>query len=105
MNIQLILYHDEKELAMALIIKFWQAHNHVTPTSESAESDLKEWTKEGHKFYFIMFNEYSGAIVQAFRKFRAPFSGKAVHTFPERSANVSLVFRWNLYTILCKTCL
>ena len=50
-------------------------------------------------------NEYSGAIVHAFRKYRAPFSGKAVHTFPERSANVSLVFRWNLYTILCKTCL
>lgn len=63
MNIQLILYHDEKELAMDLIIKFWQAHNHVTPTSESAESDLKDWTKEGHKFYFIMFNgEYVGFV-------------------------------------------
>lgn len=30
--------------------------------------------------------EYSDAIVHAFRKFRAPFSGKIVHTFPEQSA-------------------
>ena len=35
----------------------------------------------------LMFsNEYSDAIVHLFRKFRAPFSGKAVHTFPERGA-------------------
>lgn len=30
--------------------------------------------------------EYSDAIVHLFRKFRALFSGKVVHTFPERSA-------------------
>lgn len=32
------------------------------------------------------FFEYSNAIVHAFQKFRAPFSGKIVHIFPEQSA-------------------
>lgn len=31
-------------------------------------------------------NEYSNAIVHAFQGFRAPFSGKIVHIFPEQSA-------------------
>ena len=31
-------------------------------------------------------HEYSNAIVHAFQKFRAPFSGKIVHIFPEQSA-------------------
>ena len=31
-------------------------------------------------------DEYSNAIVHAFQKFRAPFSGKIVHIFPEQSA-------------------
>lgn len=30
--------------------------------------------------------EYSNAIVHAFQKFKAPFSGKIVHIFPEQSA-------------------
>lgn len=33
-----------------------------------------------------LLNEYSNAIVHAFQKFRAPFSGKIVHIFPEQSA-------------------
>ena len=49
--------------------------------------------------------EYSDAIVHAFRKFRAPFSGKAVHTFPEWSAVIYLVFRWNFYSMLFQECL
>ena len=36
-------------------------------------------------FEIIKF-EYSNAIVHAFQKFRAPFSGKIVHIFPEQSA-------------------
>ena len=32
------------------------------------------------------FGEYSNAIVHAFQKFKAPFSGKIVHIFPEQSA-------------------
>ena len=31
-------------------------------------------------------DEYSNAIVHAFQGFRAPFSGKIVHIFPEQSA-------------------
>lgn len=31
-------------------------------------------------------SEYSNAIVHAFQGFRAPFSGKIVHIFPEQSA-------------------
>ena len=31
-------------------------------------------------------HEYSNAIVHAFKRFRAPFSGKIVHIFPEQSA-------------------
>ena len=31
-------------------------------------------------------DEYSNAIVHAFQRFRAPFSGKIVHIFPEQSA-------------------
>lgn len=30
--------------------------------------------------------EYSNAIVHAFQRFRAPFSGKIVHIFPEQNA-------------------
>lgn len=33
-----------------------------------------------------IFDEYSNAIVHAFQGFRAPFSGKIVHIFPEQSA-------------------
>ena len=36
--------------------------------------------------YYLDTNEYSNAIVHAFQKFRAPFSGKIVHIFPEQSA-------------------
>ena len=35
--------------------------------------------------YVAIHNEYSDAIVHFFRKFRAPFSGKAEHDFPEQS--------------------
>lgn len=34
----------------------------------------------------VEITEYSNAIVHAFQGFRAPFSGKIVHIFPEQSA-------------------
>lgn len=34
----------------------------------------------------LLASEYSNAIVHAFQGFRAPFSGKIVHIFPEQSA-------------------
>ena len=57
MDVQLIAYHNEIEMATNLIIKFWQEHNHFTPSYEDAQSDLKEWTKTGHKLYFIILND------------------------------------------------
>ena len=36
--------------------------------------------------FFHIAGEYSNAIVHAFQKFKAPFSGKIVHIFPEQSA-------------------
>lgn len=51
--------------------------------------DLKGWF--ANRFLFSkqeksLTDEYSNAIVHAFQKFRAPFSGKIVHIFPEQSA-------------------
>ena len=36
--------------------------------------------------FYMLSGEYSNAIVHAFQGFRAPFSGKIVHIFPEQSA-------------------
>lgn len=38
------------------------------------------------RLYAGGYHEYSNAIVHAFQGFRAPFSGKIVHIFPEQSA-------------------
>lgn len=49
-------------------------------------SDLRNYNevlKNCHKGEPV---EYSNAIVHAFQGFRAPFSGKIVHIFPEQSA-------------------
>lgn len=63
MDIQLVAYHNETEIAANLIIGFWQAHNHFTPTAEEAQADLKEWTKGGHHLYFIVLNDkYVGFV-------------------------------------------
>ena len=63
MDVQLIAYHNETEIATNLIIKFWQEHNHFTPSYEDAHSDLTEWTKAGHCLYFISLNsEYIGFV-------------------------------------------
>ena len=44
--------------------------------------EAEEAVKDGEGWL----NEYSNAIVHAFQGFRAPFSGKIVHIFPEQSA-------------------
>lgn len=41
---------------------------------------------KGHYHWICRDCEYSNAIVHAFQRFRAPFSGKIVHIFPEQSA-------------------
>ena len=57
MNIRLVPYKDEKDIAGNLIITFWQAHNGITPSFDDALDDLKNWTKEGHKLFFITLDE------------------------------------------------
>lgn len=42
-------------------------------------------SKTARQTDFSKSGEYSNAIVHAFQRFRAPFSGKIVHIFPEQS--------------------
>lgn len=56
MNVALIPYHDETDAAAALILQFWQAHNHASPSYEEVCEDLAEWTRPGHCLYFICDN-------------------------------------------------
>ena len=63
MNVRLILYSNETAVATNLIIKFWQSHNHYTPSYEDAFADLVEWTKLGHHLYLITFyDDYIGFV-------------------------------------------
>ena len=57
-------------------------------TAEGAKANALYLTiVEMAKTYNLnLYDEYSNAIVHAFQKFKAPFSGKIVHIFPEQSA-------------------
>lgn len=52
-NISLKAYTGETDTAKRLIQQFWKAHNNYDESDEYALEDLAQWTKEGHKFYFI----------------------------------------------------
>ena len=55
MNISLELYNDtQQSIACELIKKFWLAHNNFEQSDEDSLQDLKNWTAEGHRFYFII---------------------------------------------------
>ena len=45
MDIQLIAYDNEIEIATNLIIQFWQEHNHFTPSYEDACENLRSGQK------------------------------------------------------------
>ena len=63
MNIELVKYDQEMETAADLIRKFWKEHNNVYPSYEEACSDLLEWTKKDHCFYFIRYyDNYVGFV-------------------------------------------
>ena len=47
---------------------------------------LRSFGPDNHSTPDILAPEYSNTIVHAFQRFRAPFSGKIVHIFPEQSA-------------------
>lgn len=58
MNISLDLYNDAQQAtACELIKKFWLAHNNFEQSDEDSLQDLKNWTAEGHRFYFITAND------------------------------------------------
>ena len=50
------------------------------------KSEVRNLTWREFDWLMSGIDEYSNAIVHAFQKFRAPFSGKIVHIFPEQSA-------------------
>jgi GNAT superfamily N-acetyltransferase len=61
--VKLVLYKDEKDLAIKLIKGFWFCHNQIKQTDSEAEEDLNFWTSDKHRFYFITyFNDYVGFI-------------------------------------------
>lgn len=61
MNISLILYNDEIEVASWLIRQFWKVHNNYEESIEESYEEIKLWTKEGHKLYLIKNdNEFIG---------------------------------------------
>lgn len=57
MDIRLHLYENEIDVAISLIKKFWKEHNDYEMSTEEAQEDLTEWTKEGHKLYLIKCEE------------------------------------------------
>lgn len=52
----------------------------------TSEFTGKNWGARDQNLINRKNSEYSNAIVHAFQGFRAPFSGKIVHIFPEQSA-------------------
>ena len=57
MDVQLIIYHDEKDITLNLIRQFWLIHNQYNQSIEEAYEDLKSWTKEGHCLYLIQYQK------------------------------------------------
>lgn len=53
MKIYLQRYEAETEIAVSLIQGFWKEHNGWNQSREEAVEDLRAWTMDGHRFYFI----------------------------------------------------
>lgn len=62
MDVRLHLYENEIDVAISLIKKFWKEHNDYEMSTEEAQEDLTEWTREGHKLYLIKCEEVMGFI-------------------------------------------
>lgn len=50
-------YQQEQDVAISLIGQFWFAHNQEQPNYDENRENLVEWTKEGHKLYFITYHQ------------------------------------------------
>ena len=55
--VELKEYQQEQDIAISLIGQFWYAHNQEVPSYEDNKENLMEWTKEGHKLYFIVYHQ------------------------------------------------
>ena len=64
------------------ILDLYLIHHQMPYNNEK----LRMLCREAKIETFYEYVEYSNAIVHAFQKFKAPFSGKIVHIFPEQSA-------------------
>lgn len=56
MNVELREFQEtaeETEKMCRFIRSFWKEHNGTESTEEEAREDLKEWTKEGHRLFFL----------------------------------------------------
>lgn len=53
--IDLIEYVNEQAEMKKLIKQFWLSHNHIDQSDEEIEKDVKTWTKEGHRLFFIRY--------------------------------------------------
>lgn len=63
MDIELLPFSTETNIASNLIRKFWYAHSHYEQSTEDSLKDLKHWTAEGHIFYLIKYeNELIGFV-------------------------------------------
>ncbi len=55
--IELKLYDNEVKEMTSMIVSFWKCHNGIVPEGDDGMDDLKAWTAEGHKLYFIVKEE------------------------------------------------
>ena len=53
MDVKLVRYDGQTDVAVGLIQAFWQSHNQYTPSHQEALEDLSAWTAKGHCLYLI----------------------------------------------------
>lgn len=57
-------YEESREgEAVRLIQGFWLAHNRYRQTEEEAKADLRTWTGEGHRLYFIALEDMAVGLL------------------------------------------
>ena len=61
--LELQLYNNEQEKMLILIKGFWLCHNDYNQTDEESLEDLKNWTAEGHKLYYIVLDKKEIGLV------------------------------------------
>lgn len=91
-DILMFLHNNPQYNTAAEIVKIRKStKSHVSTSLKNLESKglverIQSKDNKKHIEIALLDHEYSNAIVHAFQGFRAPFSGKIVHIFPEQSA-------------------